>query len=81
MDFLWYFYWKARRWLTVRSNVQTVTIYLKSGNTISFDVTSYEWKYRGNELESYNFKFAAHEKEPMRYVRIDQIEAITVSQY
>lgn len=77
----WYWYWKIRRWWTGRSGVNTVTIYLKSGNTISFDVTHWEWKYRGNELESYNFKFAAHESETMRYVCIDQIEAITVSQY
>lgn len=77
----WDWYWTLRRWWTGRSGVNTLTIYLKSGSKISVDVTQWEWKYRGNELESYNFTCAPHEPERPHYIRIDQIEAITVSQY
>ncbi len=68
-----------RKWLRGRTGVSTVTIYLKGGNEISFDATDWEWKYEGNELKSYNFTFAPGENHLMRYLRIADVQAITVS--
>ena len=59
--------------------VYAVTLYFKSGAEISVDVTDWSWKAPGTELFSYSFVYHKSERDPLRYIRVDDVSAISVS--